>query len=63
MKGLASHSVIPDMASRKSVVSNHISKYFSFWRLTTDVLIAHTHFHNGTPFSANMVEHKCEAKK
>ena len=25
--------------------------------------IAHTHFRNGTSFSANMVEHKCEAKK
>lgn len=60
MKGLAFHSAIPDMASRKSVVSNH-SKYTSF--LEVDISIAHTHFRNGIPFFANMVERKCEAKK
>jgi hypothetical protein len=61
MKGLASHSDTPDMASRKNVVSNHIqNRHFI---LEVDVSIAHTHFRNGTPFSANMVEYKCEAKR
>ena len=59
-KGLAFRSAIPDMASRKSVVSNHLQYPFFF---EVDVSIAHTHFRNGIPFFANMVERKCEAKK
>jgi hypothetical protein len=31
--------------------------------LKVDVSIAHTHFRNGIPFSATMVEYKCEAKR
>lgn len=60
-KGLASHSATPDMASRKSVVSNHIqNRHFI---LELNISLAHTHFRNGTPLSANMVVYKCEAKR
>ena len=34
MKGLVFHSTILDMASRKSVVSNHLKYGFFLWRLT-----------------------------
>lgn len=66
MKGLASHSATPDTASRKNVVSNHIQITRHFILEVNDELnvsIAHTHFRNGAPFSANMVEYKCEAKR
>ena len=52
----------PRHGKQKNVVSNHIQITRHFI-LEVNVSIAHTHFRNGAPFSANMVEYKCEAKR